>query len=198
MSFTLSKILPLELFTTMWLHQATITMPIKQRKRNVLKSLFMLLSVLFCCLLPFLRCLRVKDLGGSVLGVNLFYDALKDAFIAEDEGSAESAHSGFAIHLLLSPGAEILEHLGGGVGEKSERKVILGPETSVGLGAVFAHAHNVVAGLGKGCVVVSEAAGLGSAAGSVVLRVEIDDGFLAFANEVFAVYSVAVLVQNLE
>ena len=29
----------------------------------------------------------MKNLGGGVFGVHLFYDALKDAFVAEDECS---------------------------------------------------------------------------------------------------------------
>ena len=49
----------------------------------------------------------------------------------------------------------------------------------MGLWAVLAHSHNVVAGLGEGGVVVSETAGLCRAAGCVVLRVEVYDGFLS-------------------
>ena len=67
----------------------------------------------------------VENLGGGVFGVHFFYDALKDAFVAEDESSSEGAHSGFAIHFLFSPGSEVLKHLGSGVCQEGERKVIL-------------------------------------------------------------------------
>ena len=54
----------------------------------------------------------LQDLPGGVLGVDLLDDAFKEAVLGEDECAAEGAQHGFAVHFLLAPGAEGLEHLG--------------------------------------------------------------------------------------
>lgn len=141
---------------------------------------------------------RLQYLAGGVFGVDFFDYALKDAVGIEDEGAAEGAEGGLSVHFLLAPGAEVLKHLSGGIGKKREGEGVLGAEARVRLGAVLAHAYNVVSRLRESGVIVPERAGLGRASGRVVLGIEVDDGLLAFANEVLGPHSAAVLVKHLE
>ena len=127
---------------------------------------------------------RLEDLRGGVLRVDFLDDALEGAVFIEDEGAAERAEDRFPVHFLFAPGAEGLQHLGRRVGEEAEWQLVFGAEAAVGFGAVLAYAHHVVAGLGQSGIVVPERAGLGRAAGGVVLGIEVDDGLAALADKV--------------
>lgn len=52
-----------------------------------------------------------------VLSVHLLDDFREDSVLVEDEGPAEGPHHCLAIHLLLSPCSEGLEHLCGSIGQ---------------------------------------------------------------------------------
>ncbi len=140
----------------------------------------------------------LQDLPGSVLGVDFLDDALEGAVFIEDEGAAERAEDRFPVHFLFAPGSEGLQHLGRGVGEQAERQLVFGAEARMGLGAVLADADDVVAGGRELRVVVPEGAGLGGAAGGVVLGVEVDDGLAALADKVLGLNRLSVLVHHLE
>lgn len=77
----------------------------------------------------------------------LLNNALEDADLIKDKRPAEGAQHRFAVHLFLAPGAEGLEHLGGGIREQPEGEFVLGAEAGVGLGRVFAHPHHIIPGL---------------------------------------------------
>ena len=147
---------------------------------------------------PVLTPAGLKDLAGGVLGVDFLDDALQDAVFVKDEGAAERAERGLAVHLLLAPGTEGLEHLGRRIGEEPEGQLVPGAEAGVGFCGVFAHAHDVVPGFHEGRVIVPETARFGCAAGGVVLGVKIDDGLAAAADEVFGLYGLSVLVNHFE
>lgn len=127
----------------------------------------------------------LQNLPGGVLGVDFLDDALEGAILIEDKRAAEGAEGGFPVHFLFAPGAEGLEHFGRGVGEQAEGELVPGAETVVGFGAVLAHADDVVACGGQLRIIVPEAAGLGGAAGGVVLGVEVDDRLPAVADKIF-------------
>ena len=141
---------------------------------------------------------RLEDLRGGVLRVDFLDDALEGAVFIEDEGAAERAEDRFPVHFLFAPGAEGLQHLGRGVGEQAERQLEFGLETRMRGGAVLAHAHDVVAGGRELRIIVPEGAGLGRAAGGVVLGVEVDDGLAALADKVLGLNRLSVLVHHLE
>ena len=139
---------------------------------------------------------RLEDLPGGVLGVDFLDDALEDAVFIEDEGAAERAEDRFPVHFLFAPGSEGLQHFGRRVGEQAERQLEFGLETRMRGDAVLADAHDVVAGGRELRVIVPEGAGLGRAAGGVVLGVEVDDGLAAAADKVFRTDRNAVLVYH--
>ena len=114
-----------------------------------------------------------------MFGIDFFDDAGQDAVLVEDEGAAEGPEDRLAVHFLLAPGAEGLEHFGGGVGEQAEGEFVPGAEAGMGFRAVLADPNDVVAGGGQRGVIVPETASLGGAAGGVVLRVEINNGLAA-------------------
>ena len=106
--------------------------------------------------LPFVFFSGGNHLSSGVLSVNFLDDPFKDAVLVENECPAEGPHRCLAVHFLLTPCAEILKHLGGSVGQKSERKLVFRPESGVGLGAVLTYTHHVVAGFRQGRIVVPE------------------------------------------
>ena len=57
----------------------------------------------------------LQYLPGGVLGVHFLDNALKNAVLVEDECSPERPQRGLPVHFLLTPRAEGLEHLRGGV-----------------------------------------------------------------------------------
>ena len=59
----------------------------------------------------------LQDLPGGILGVHLLDDALQEAVLVKDKRPAKSPQHRLAVHLLLSPGAKGLEHLGGRIGQ---------------------------------------------------------------------------------
>ena len=63
---------------------------------------------------------------------------------------------------------------------------------------VLAHAHHIVAGLSQGGIVIPEGAGLGRAAGGVVLGIKIHNRFSAAADKVLRTDRNAVLVHHFE
>ena len=77
---------------------------------------------------------------------------------------------------LLAPRAVALDDLAVGVGQERERQLELLAEAPVARGAVLADAPDVRVGRGVVGVEVAELAGLGVAAGRVVLGVEVQDG----------------------
>ena len=139
-----------------------------------------------------------QDLRGGVFGIDLLDDAFQRAGFVEDERAPEGTQDRFSVHLLLSPGAEGLKHLGGSVRQEAERQAVLGPETRVGLHAVLAHAHYVVALRREGRIIVPEAASLRRAPRRVVLGVKVDDGLFSRADEVPGTDRIPVLIQHLE
>ena len=128
---------------------------------------------------------QIENLEGGGFGVDFFDEAFEDAVFVEDEGAAEGALDGFAVHFLFTPGAEVLQELRGGVGEEAEGQVVFAAEAGVGFDAVFADTDDVVTGGREGFVVVAEGAGFGRASGGVVFGIEVDDGLAAFSDEVF-------------
>ena len=72
---------------------------------------------------------QIEDLEGGGFGVDFFDEAFEDAVLVEDEGAAEGALDGLAVHFLFTPGAEVLQELGGGVGEEAEGQIVLAAET---------------------------------------------------------------------
>ena len=139
-----------------------------------------------------------QDLGGGVFGIHLLDDAFQRAGFVEDERAPEGAQDRFSVHFLLSPGAKSLKHLGGSVRQEAEWQAVLGPEARVGLYAVLAHAHYVVALRREGRIIVPEAAGLSRAPRRVVLGVKVDDGFLPRFDEVLRGNRIPILVQHLK
>ncbi len=57
----------------------------------------------------------LQYLPGGVLGVHFLDNALKNAVLVEDECTPERPQCGLTVHFLLTPRAEGLEHLRGGV-----------------------------------------------------------------------------------
>ena len=140
----------------------------------------------------------LQNLPGGILGFHFLDDALQNAILGEDEGAPQSSQRGFSVHLLLAPGAEGLQHLGGRVGEQAEGEFVLGAEAGVRLGAVLAYTHHVVTGGGQFGIIVPERAGFGRAAGGVVLGIKVDDSFAAMADKVLGLHCNTVLVNHLE
>ena len=138
----------------------------------------------------------LQNLSGGILGVHLLDDAFQNAILREDERPAEGAEHGFAVHFLLAPGAEGLEHFRRRVGEQSKRQFILGLELRVGSRRIFAHPHNIISGSSQFGIVVPERARLGRAAGGVVLGIEIDNGLTA--DKVLGLNNLSVLVHHFE
>ena len=139
-----------------------------------------------------------QDLRGGVFGIDLFDDAFQRAGFVEDERAPEGAQNRFSIHFFLAPGAKGLKHLSGGIRQEAERQAVLGPEARVGLYAVLAHAHYVVALRREGRIIVPEAASLRRAPRRIVLGVKVDDGLLPGFDEVLRGNRVPILVQHLK
>src|SRR4051794_20948688 len=101
------------------------------------------------------------------------------ALLVNDEVAAGDAHELAAVALSLYPDAVRLGDLLVFVREQREGQAELVAEALVGLDAVRTHAqHNRVLGLDI-AIDVAKAAGLGRAAGGVVLGVEVEDDALA-------------------
>ena len=58
-----------------------------------------------------------QNLLRMILSVHLLDDFREDSVLVEDEGPADGPHHCLAIHLLLSPCSEGLEHLCGSIGQ---------------------------------------------------------------------------------
>ena len=139
-----------------------------------------------------------QDLSGGVFGIHLLDDAFQRAGFVEDERAPEGSQDRFSVHFFLAPGAKSLEHFGGGVRQEAERQAMFGPEARVGLHAVLAHAHYVVALRREGRVIVPEAAGLRRASRRIVLGVKVNDGFPTRFDQVLRCNRLPVLVQHLK
>ena len=109
---------------------------------------------------------RLDFLGGE--------NAADTPFFVNEEGGAEYAHVGAAVHFLFSPCTEGFEQLVLGVGNEVEGEAVAFTEVLVRPCAVRAHADDFVAGLSELVVMVAEAARLGGTAGGVVLGIEIE------------------------
>ena len=86
----------------------------------------------------------VENLGSMVLRIHFLYYPCQDAVFIKDEGPSDCAHHRLIVHLLLSPCAECLKHLGRRIGQKSERKLIFLAELLVRSRAVLAYSHYIV------------------------------------------------------
>ncbi len=137
-------------------------------------------------------------LPGGVLGVHLLDDAFQNTVLIEDERAPERSLCGFAVHLLLAPDTERLEHFGGGVSQQPEWQFIPGPESGMGLCAIFAHTYYIISGIRQFRIVVPEGTGLRRASGCVILGIEVDDGLLSLAYEILRFHYIPVLVYDLE
>ena len=118
--------------------------------------------------------------------------------IPSSKSTPQSAKDSLAVHFLLAPGSEALKHRGRGVGQQAERQFVFRAETGVGLCGILADPDDIIPSLSQRRIVVSETAGLGRAAGSIVLGIEINNGLAAVADQVLRPYHVAVLVHDLE
>ena len=58
-----------------------------------------------------------QNLRRVILGVNIFDDFCQNSVLIKDECPAQGTHHGLAVHLLLSPCSEGLEHLCGSIGQ---------------------------------------------------------------------------------
>ena len=139
-----------------------------------------------------------QHLGGSVLGVYFFDDALQDAILREDKGAAQGAQHRLAVHFLLAPGTKRLQHLGRSIGQQPERQLILGPEARMRLGRVLAHAHHIVPRSRQSRIIIAERARLGRAARRVVLGVKVNNGLAAITNEIIRPNDLTILIHHLK
>ncbi len=87
---------------------ATATVPRLYRQRHRMPSTPPLSP-------PWHKRSALQYLPGGVLGVHFLDNALKNAVLVEDECTPERPQGGLPVHLLLTPRAEGLEHLRGGV-----------------------------------------------------------------------------------
>ncbi len=118
-----------------------------------------------------------------LLGVSLRADLgeyfLHGAVGGDDDGGADDAHVGLAVHGFFAPGAPGFQDDVFGIGEEHEGQAVFGAELAVGRGFVRAYADDDGA-LGQEEVVgVAEATGFLGAARSVVLGIEIDNDGLS-------------------
>ena len=127
-----------------------------------------------------------------VLGIYFVNNACDDTLLVNNESLAQGADTGFATHLLLSPCAESLQHLGGRVGEQREGQFVFAMEIGMGFYGIFADAIHFVTLRQEGLVVIPQVACVGCASGGGVRRIEIEDSFAATNR--FVGYEIAVLV----
>src|SRR5260370_13651807 len=122
---------------------------------------------------------RRKD-GGDVAGhPDLAPSATHDAGCVDQKGAALDAHIFAAIHAFFDPGAVLLAHIGLGVGSEEEGQVVLLLELVVRCNRIFRYPDHHRIGPAVIRQRIAESAGLGGAAGGVILRVEIEHHFLA-------------------
>ena len=128
--------------------------------------------------------LSLQNLFRGILGVHLLNDTLEDAVLVKDESAAERTQDRLSVHFLLSDGAEGLVHFLCRVGKEREGQRMFGCETGMGIPGVLAYAYHVVPGGAQCFPIVPDGTGLGRTTGRMVLGIEINDGFLSFADEV--------------
>ena len=117
-----------------------------------------------------------EDLRRVALGLDLRPDPRDPAVGIDQERGAADAHVRLAVVLLLDPRAVGLGDRVVLVGQQRERQAELLAERALAGGALRADAPDLGAALGDRPCRVAELAGLGRAAGRVVLRVEVQDG----------------------
>ena len=95
--------------------------------------------------------LIVQYLRGGVLCVHLLDDPDKNPVLVEDKCPAQRTLYGFAVHLLFSPGAEVLKHLRRCVGKQCKREGMLCGKACMGFLAVFLSSSDIP-GASRTCV----------------------------------------------
>src|SRR6478735_9312330 len=116
-----------------------------------------------------------EHVGGMTLGLHLRPDARDATLRIDQERPPRRAPVGLAVVLLLDPRAVFLGDGVVDVGEQGERQVELLAEGALGCAPLRADTPHVRAALMDGRVAVAELARLDSAAGRVVLGVEVED-----------------------
>ena len=129
-----------------------------------------------------------------VFGFHLLNDVGDDAFFVDDEGGAGGAHVSTAVHRLLLPHAVGFVDGLVFVGQQREGQFVLVGKLVVRLHGVAADADHFVTGLLQFRIVVAQVTGLGRAAGSIILGVEVEHYFLAL--EVGKAHGFAPLVEG--
>ena len=138
----------------------------------------------------------IKDLRSMILRIDILDYPRQDAVFIKDEGPADSTHDGLAVHFLLAPGSECLKHLGRGIRQKSERKIVLLTELPVRSRTVLAYPDDIVSLGDKRIIIVPDAARFCRTSACIILRIEIHNGLLS--HEVLGADLFAVLVHDLE
>ena len=118
-----------------------------------------------------------------ILSVDLFDNPLKDAFRIENKGFAECSHRHFAVVFLLTPRAKGLQHLRRRITHQRERQVVFLFELDMRGLTVLAHTKHLITLRKEGMVVVANVACYSRTSRSLVLWIEVNNGFLT--DEVF-------------
>ena len=128
------------------------------------------------------------------LGVHLGYGIGDYSVLVYHISGSDRSHALLAAHFFQPPSLISLEHSAVGITEKMKWELIFSYELPVrGLG-VLAHTENLIAARKKTLVVVPKVTGLGRAAGSAILGIEVEDKF--FALIVGKAYLPAILIRS--
>ena len=122
----------------------------------------------------------LEQLGAGILGIDLANHGNNVVSCIGDECGAHCTHIFTAGHLLFLPYAKGLVHFGGFIGKQDKIQIVLGDELKMRSRRILADADNDIPPGGKLFVIVAYGARLGSAAGSVILGIEIDNQRASF------------------
>jgi hypothetical protein len=120
-----------------------------------------------------------ENLADVERGVDVGIDLRDLAFGVDEVGSAEDTEEQFAHKFLFSPGAILLDHTVVRIGQEGEVELVLSSEFAVARDGIFGNAEDDDTELLQFTEGIPEIAGLSSAAGSIVFRIEIEDDPLA-------------------
>jgi len=118
---------------------------------------------------------ELKQLLGRSLGSDFLHHVSHHSGIVTHKSGAHNSHVFTSRHFLQLPYAGQLAELSVGVGHKRERQTLFLGKLLMARLRIFAHANHLIPHLQKCVVVFTKADCLGSAAGGIVFRIEIDD-----------------------
>ena len=139
---------------------------------------------------------QFEKLFGCCLGLHFHYLVGHCAGIVCDEGGAYDSHVFASGHLFLLPYAGKLTECGLCVGYKGKLQTEFVAEFHMARLAVLAHSDHLISHFLENFEIVAEVAGLGCAAGCIVLGIEVDDEVLAGVVGKSYLFSIGILAEQ--